>query len=482
MPEMKLDSFAGGVKDGFASTDFSERQWSVLSGVMFEPDGRLRSQWGAETVGGGGWDGVLVADGLAVGVRAGRVVAFETDAPTVVDVGDYGPVRPLTVVPWLVDGAWTSAVLLGAVDLAATAVLVYRGGTGPVAHTFADRFPSGTPSTDAMPYAQVGGTWGDYLLVGDVRWAADESLALSSTNQTRRSNGVWLSNPAKVDEWDPIDLLWAGNADVENVVVGMFPLEMGLVVLTTAGVFLFRGTAVDSEYEELRLGIGPAAPEHVTYWPAAGAVVWTDGRGQVWHTNGQEFGRLDRPLPAASAGGPVTAVGDHVLAVRDGRLWAFHLAGEDGAWSELMLPGLVGPPTSMVTSGGSVFVADGTSLWRLAPGLPRGQFDAELLPVTVVTPTLSTGDAHRRTSWHRFGVRLAGPGRLVGARALPRPWAASAPVGEVAYGTATVGADRQGHVWPAHGPSSEATFAFEGEGDLTVEGVTVWFHTGRSER
>jgi hypothetical protein len=41
----ELYDFSGGYKDGRIATDFSERQWSELFGVLFDADRKLRSQW-----------------------------------------------------------------------------------------------------------------------------------------------------------------------------------------------------------------------------------------------------------------------------------------------------------------------------------------------------------------------------------------------------------------------------------------------------
>jgi hypothetical protein len=41
----ELSDFSGGLKYGFAATDFTERQWSELFGVLFDGDRTLRAQW-----------------------------------------------------------------------------------------------------------------------------------------------------------------------------------------------------------------------------------------------------------------------------------------------------------------------------------------------------------------------------------------------------------------------------------------------------
>lgn len=43
--EQELADFSGGLKAGFAATDFTDRQWSELFGVLFDADRTLRAQW-----------------------------------------------------------------------------------------------------------------------------------------------------------------------------------------------------------------------------------------------------------------------------------------------------------------------------------------------------------------------------------------------------------------------------------------------------
>ena len=484
-----LSDFRGGVSAGLAATEFSERQWSALEGLMFEPDSRLRAQWGSWPVGAlpDVPNSLLEADGFLCAVLDdGRVMAAEVPAVGAgvswEEVGSVAGGRAAAVVPLLVGSQWISGVLVNTAGTASP-LSVYRDpGTGAFAtQSYANRLPSGTPSEDAMPRANVAGNWGDFLILGDIVYAEDDSQPISESNQAPRRNGLWFSQPGQIDQWDPVDVQYVGQSDSDNTVMGIFQLDVGLLVLSTAGAFLYRGTAVDSEYEPLRLGVGPQDAAHAAYWPAAGVVVWTDLFGRVWHTNGQEFGALDAPLPPAAGGGPVVAVGDHMFVVRDGTLWCFHLEGENGAWTSLTVDGGVGTPTLLAADAPGVWGATGASVWGLHRDAPRGTFDGMALGSRVVTPTLATGDGHRRSGWHRFGVRAKGPGRVVGAAALPRPWRASGSDG-VEYDVPSEPDDRQLRVWPGHGPSVEASFSVDMEGDVTVEGMTVWVHQGRGER
>lgn len=42
--------FSGGLKYGFISADFTDRQWSELFGVLFDGDRELRAQWARQTL------------------------------------------------------------------------------------------------------------------------------------------------------------------------------------------------------------------------------------------------------------------------------------------------------------------------------------------------------------------------------------------------------------------------------------------------
>lgn len=50
MREEELADFSGGIKAGYAATDFTDRQWADLYGVLFDADRTLRSQWAIQTL------------------------------------------------------------------------------------------------------------------------------------------------------------------------------------------------------------------------------------------------------------------------------------------------------------------------------------------------------------------------------------------------------------------------------------------------
>lgn len=116
------------------------------------------------------------------------------------------------------------------------------------------------------------------------------------------------------------------------------------------------------------------------------------------------------------------------------------------------------------------------------------------------------GEAHRRTFWHRGGVRHRGPGEptvltwivnrgesifsisldRVGVNpgtpgmlpsTLPALFASNIEVEEP-----ELAALRGGGVGPAPGPSQEVMLQCDFVGDVTVESMSIWFHEGRDER
>ena len=492
MAELDLADFRGGVKHALASTEFSERQWAELSGVMFGPDGRLEAQWASWQV-----DDVadvgrpVAADGWMVGVQGGLVRSLqladddaEQSGSGLTSHGEAPNGRTVTTVPAQVDGAWLSAALVNTVEPGEPARLVYRDPSSGAmtSQMISERYPP-DPETAGLPYGRVAATWGDFLLLGDVRWMADDGQPLSEENSTRRSDLVWFSEPARNDSWDSINVQPVGNADGENRVVGMFPLDIGLLVTTTSGVYLLRGNADEYGYEELRLGIGPQEPEHVCYWPAAGAVVWTDAQGRVWHTNGEQFDRLDDPLDPAGVPGPVEALHDHLFVGRGDDLWVFRLDGAEGsgAWTRLTSPAGAGAPEALVAYRTSLYVRADGGLWRLSAELGRGAHGGAAATSRVGTATLAVSDGHTRAGWHRFGARSTGGGQVVRATARPSPWLAG-PGPELVYDEPLEPDVRTLRVWPAHGPSLEASFGVEAEGDVSFEGLTVWVHAGKADR
>lgn len=70
MREQELADFSGGLKAGYAATDFSDRQWSELFGVLFDADRTLRAQWAIQNFSDDQIESMWVWDGKIVYRRA----------------------------------------------------------------------------------------------------------------------------------------------------------------------------------------------------------------------------------------------------------------------------------------------------------------------------------------------------------------------------------------------------------------------------
>lgn len=410
--------------------------------------------------------------------------------------GSVSPPGELPVagyLPLLVDKQWRNAALLNSVDYDGPAWAIYRDDRLPSRvgyRTWENRLPSGSgPVPNAMPKANVAATWGDYLVLGDIVWKADPSKPLDEGNAARYPHALWFSEPGAFDKWDELEVQFTGQRSGGNRVVGLFPVEAGLLVASTSGMYLFRGTPQENSKEELRVGVGPSDQKKVTYWPLKGTVVWMDARGQVWQTDGETFSRLDDPLPEPpNTWNPeppdpqqsldsVTAIDEYLLVSRGGRLFALYAAGERGAWSELNGPAAAG----LYSFRGSMYSRSGQGLYRWGLQLPgqRGQRDRQPVASEVVTPTLAGSDPHEVSFWHRFGVRVSSAD-MVAAESIAGPASVGA-LPSLTYREPDVSPTRQ-QVLPAHGPSVEASFRWRFLGDVTFEAVTVWVHRGRPER
>lgn len=411
-------------------------------------------------------------------------------------------------VPLLVDNVWTSAGLLNTYDFQGDAAAIYRDAdTDDISvKTWSNRYPTatgdGTPN--AMPRANVSATWGDYVFLGDIEYRLDPTQPFSDTNRARFAHGIWRSIPGTTDRWSIDDVFFISQKLERNAVLGMFPLERGMVVVTQSTVALLRGTPDDFAYEELRNNISPETRDEVTFWPYAGLVVWLDRFGRIWATNGDDVVRLDRGVTVQRTGpGCLLAVDESLFVSGRVDVRVFHSFGEQGAWTTLITPSgwqkAVFCRSTVIGVGadqesGGTFVLDNEDNGILDVDLlfgrvdsvqvfglfdePRGEFNG--LPVRPVLRSRPLPGATDRTVfWHRFGVRASGPGRVRSA---------------TSYGTADLSerglvervngrlSERKDWTFQAHGPSLEAVFEIEFEGDVAPEHMTVSAHRGRAER
>lgn len=517
--ELLANNFSGGVQFGEEPGEFTETQWKELSGFVFDDERRLRTQWAQHVL--------RTTDNVArVGEVGGFILAILDDgveyreeptlgaAPgsggwsTVQDGGSaftFGgnpTPRSLTKVPER-DGAggFTEGLLLNTVAEAQDeAYILTVDGGAVVPKALTERYPTGPEVDDAMPYAEVGTMWGSFLVLGDIRWADDPDDTISPSNSAQYPYGLWFSQPNSVTNFDPIDVEFISTHTGTGRIVGMFPLDVGLVVLAEDGVHLFRGNPANYSYEVVRTDIGCPSPGAATYWAHANVVAWLDEAGSVWHTNGEEVTRIDLPLPPAE--GPqrgLTAWYDKLVVRRGGVTWVFHAFEEGGAWTRLRRTPVCTECDAKATQAFYWRNFETGALVRFDPVAPRDVTETS----RVVSRPL--GEAHRRTFWHRAGIRHRGGGEptvitwiinrgesvfsagldRVGVHPGspgPLPMAMPYPFAAEDVEEAFLPALRGGGVVPAPGPAQEVLVQADFVGDVTLESMSLWFHEGRSER
>jgi hypothetical protein len=413
-------------------------------------------------------------------------------------------------VPLLVNDVWVSAGLLNSPNYDTNAAAVYRD---PVTDqiglkTWSDRYPSDETdgTADSMPRAAIAANWGDFVLLGDIHWKADPSQAYGSGNTARYPHGIWRSVAGTTDRWNPDDVFFVGQRLENNAVLGMFPVERGLVVVTQSLIALLRGTPDDFAYEELRSGISPQHSSEVAFWPYAGLVVWLDRFGRVWATNGDVVARLDSGVTIRRVGqGAVIGIDDNLFVSGRDDVRVFHTFGDAGAWTTLITPGgwqkAAFCRNTLIAIGsnqnsGGTFILDDPILGLLDGNTLHGEVDSvQVFTLSgnndlrgtfnyeKVRPMLRSrplpGESNRTVFWHRFGGRANGPGRLLRVAAYPEADLSGRGLVQRPFIRLS---DRKDFTFPAHGPSLEAVFEMEFEGDVTPEHLTVSAHRGRVEQ
>ena len=370
---------------------------------------------------------------------------------------------------------------------------------------WSNTFPNDEEGTsDSMPRAGRCTMWGDFLVLGDIIWRADPDAAFNSGNKSRYRHGLWFSIPGKTDTWDPIDTVFTGQKAGANVVQGMFPLEPGLLVITCTLVALLQGAPDDFIYRELREGISNCGRSGNAAWPSKGGVVWNNKTGNVWFSNGESFQRIDEAVDISGVAS-VAASGEYVFVSTEDDTYVFRLYSEPegGGWTRLatdfpflkmvagqrFLFGLENRPDDgsfILDSETDGLLGGETELWTQDRQMTafdfldekRGLFNGRKTKSLIRSRPLP-GFGHSVRFWHRYGVRAKGDGVLVST--VSRPSADSSVRGH----EQSVSGDlsrRFDYVFDAHGPSLEATFDVEFEGDAIVEHMTVWEHGGKLEK
>lgn len=419
-------------------------------------------------------------------------------------------------IPILVDNEWVSAGIYNSATEPGDAYAIYRDPNYDTiaVKTWSNRYPvsvSDDPvegTSNSMPFGAVSANWGDYFLLGDIQWKADPTVAYSSSNTARYPHGIWFSRPGAPDTFHPNDVFFVGQKLSANAILGMFPVDVGLIVVSQSSISLLRGrpgpAAEDFVYEEIRTGISPATRNEVTFWAETGLVVWVDRRGRVWSTNGETVSQLNRRVTIPRLGeGCVYALDDALFVSGGENVRLLTSFGDAAAWTTLITPSGWRQATScraVVIGVGSDQDSDGTfilddpvngilganTLHGLVDTIQvfdmssneRGLYNgAKIKPIVRTRPLPGASD--RTAFWHRFGVRAEGDGRVISATSYASP-----DVSERGYKTNVRGrlSDRKDWAFSGHGPSMEAVFEVEFEGDVAPEHFTIGAHRGKAER
>jgi hypothetical protein len=230
--------------------------------------------------------------------------------------------------------------------------------------------------------------------------------------------------------------------------------------------------------------------------------VWSDQNDYVWFTNGEIFQRLDEAIEIEDARS-VAAMQEYLFVSTPADTHVFRLYEEGGGWTRLTgtfgFLKMVATPKFLFglearEAQGSFILDSETNgllnsddtLWsadRLMTAFDfldenRGMFNMRSLKSIIRSRPLP-GFGHTVRFWHRFGIRAKGTGKVL--KGISRP---SADVSERGYEERINGdlRRRDNYIFDAHGPSFEATFDVEFDGDVTVEHMTVWEHGGKLER
>lgn len=377
------------------------------------------------------------------------------------------------------------------------------------------------PATGFIPRANVGTIWSGQLILGDIEYYNnndDITLGneLISSNSAKVRNGIWFSNPLSLMQFDPLAELNVGNPD--TIISNFTVLPQGLLVTTKSntndsGIFLLRGSnaglilneelVLNFTLELIRGGmstpIGSVNPGNIsTLWPAVGTVVFFDNKSLVWQTNTQDVIQLDQygaiPPTAYTSTDNMISWDRYLFCQRDARLIVMREFGDEGSWTEMVLPTSL-KAVSMCEVGNSVYFigsGDGNSyVWRFvlyptgSAANEYGKANGTDLDLTIVTRPVGEPDRFEKKYWHRIGFRAYG-GTGATLKSI-ESWNGTTLANTnsslltTTFSPAKTITARFEQVVPAHGPSVEAAARITMTGYVEVEAVTFYVH-GKSPK
>ena len=373
---------------------------------------------------------------------------------------------------------------------APTVTITGGGGSGATAFTVIDT----SPLKGKLPRHNVGCLWENTLVLADIEWSATNAeTGLNSANVRRYPNYAWFTYADALDpDMQRFDPTGPERLAPEGaVIVGLQPVAEGLLVLTTAssggaGLTLLRGSPTDFEVEILRPGLGMATgtdssmrgPVH-GWWNEVASTLFVDSLGKLYQVRGVQADRIDRYGPEApevgNADNIVQTIGSWLFMYRDGRLLVLRSFGEDGAWSELVIPS--GPMYSMAALGDSLYFCIGGFAYRYCiagPPAERGLVNGVPVDLTLGTRVLGNPDESTEKWWDGLTVRAQGKtgATLKSVRMLAGSPLESTLPGEASFTLDRTLDERDLVSVPGLGPSVECSAVLVFQGDVRIENLS----------
>ena len=378
---------------------------------------------------------------------------------------------------------------------------------------------SNTSLNGTFTITAVGTNYFNYANAGsDLSTTADTGTTLVANRQ--RSPYSFFYSEDNPDAFHEQSILFAGSG--ESQIIGMHVLDDYLISISSPaiesdGLRTFKGTldylslqqgSVSININVLRGGIGPTRDLTASgmrtascVWSESGVVVFLDGMGGVWYTDGVSVDRLDHVGPVnpdvTTATDEVAAIGRYLFMKRDSRYLVLNMmggtSGQDAvaAWTELVFPSFTVAPKSFHQVASSMYFVMNDRVYRFCVGrnnqsdTERLTFDNVAVDATVATRTLADTNQHQKVNWFRYGMRTRGRANTAQVRTVVVKAGPALDTSVFSY-TKTLNrilVDRDEFVLPAGiGSTVETSAEVTFRGDLQLESATYWLTGGKMSR